>query len=38
MAKATTAAAKPWRTVTKRRRRPHPLNVQKKLGPKEKHK
>lgn len=36
MAKATTTAAKPWRTVTKRRRRPHPLNVQKKLGPKEK--
>lgn len=35
MAKATTAGAKPWRTVTKRRRRPHPLNLKKKLGPKE---
>jgi hypothetical protein len=31
----TAANKKPWRKVTKRRRRPHPLNVQKKLGPKE---
>jgi hypothetical protein len=38
MAKATTATAKPWRKVAHRRRRPHPLNVQKKLGPKEQHK
>ena len=37
MAKTQTATAKPWRTVTKRRRRPHPLNGQKKLGPKEQH-
>lgn len=37
MAKATNAGAKPWRTVTKRRRRPHPLNYKKKLGPKEQH-
>ena len=36
MAKTTTATAKPWRKVTKRRR-PHPLNTQKKLGPKEQH-
>lgn len=35
MAKTTTATVKPWRTVTKRRRRPRPLNTQKKLGPKE---
>jgi hypothetical protein len=33
----TAANKKPWRKVTKRRRRPHPLNVQKKLGPKEAH-
>ena len=37
MPKTTTAQVKPWRKVTKRRRRPHPLNGQKKLGPKEKH-
>jgi hypothetical protein len=37
MSKTTTATVKPWRTVTKRRRRPHPLNGQKKLGPKEQH-
>lgn len=37
MAKVTTSTVKPWRTVTKRRRRPHPLNGQKKLGPKEQH-
>jgi hypothetical protein len=37
MAKTTTATAKPWRKVTKRRRRPHPLNGKKKLGPKEMH-
>jgi hypothetical protein len=26
---------KPWRVVIKRRKKPHPLNHQKKLGPKE---
>lgn len=38
MPKTTTAAARPWRKAVKRRRRKHPLNGQKKLGPKEKHK
>lgn len=37
MAKVTTSTVKPWRKVAKRRRRPHPLNTQKKLGPKEQH-
>lgn len=35
MAKATATTLKAWRTKTKRRRRPHPLNLKKKLGPKE---
>jgi hypothetical protein len=29
---------KPWRKKIQRRRRPHPLNHQKTLGPKEQHK
>lgn len=37
MKKAANAADKPWRQKTVRRRRPHPLNHQKKLGPKEQH-
>lgn len=37
MATEKKANAKPWRVVTKRRRRKHPLHHQKKLGPKEQH-
>lgn len=29
------ANAKPWRVIRKRRKKPHPLHHQKKLGPKE---
>jgi hypothetical protein len=36
MKKAATES-KPWRKRVTRRRRPHPLNGQKKLGPKEAH-
>lgn len=35
--KTATASAKPWRKKTVRRNKPHPLNHQKKLGPKEQH-
>lgn len=35
--KKAAANEKPWKKVTKRRRKPHPLNGQKKLGPKEAH-
>lgn len=37
MKKAANAADKPWRKKRVRRNKPHPLNHQKKLGPKERH-
>ncbi len=37
MKKIGNGNAKPWRRKIVRRRRPHPLNHQKKLGPKEQH-
>jgi len=36
-AKSGNAAGKPWRKRRVRRHKAHPLNHQKKLGPKEKH-